>query len=611
MCGIAGIFSKNATEHGVVRKMVSRLVHRGPDSEGFWDSDVYKAGMRRLSILDCEGGDQPLFDESGQVVLFYNGEIYNSPSIRDELEKDGVRFRTNSDGEVICHLYRKYGRGVFARLDGMFAVALWDKKRETLLLARDFPGEKPLYISELSDGGIVFASEIPSLLASGLVSREIDTQSLWDYPSFLWIPEPATIYKSIRAIMPGEGLEISSKGKIAFEFKSDISTPSYAFKSDVEAVSSVRELISQAVQSRLLSDVPVGAFLSGGLDSSIVCKLASEKLKELRTFCIGFEDVPDPYHGYSDESQLAESYANQLGTQHTTIRVTANDFRELLPRFLMAAGQPYAVSSGLGVLAIARVAQSAGVKVLLSGDGADEAFGGYSWYSKIPDSFSNQSAKGVISRYLDGDESDFERLRRMAGYKHQLRAWAWHYYASEEEKKLLFHHEVESSSSLRLFDGERFEEPLDYLRNDRTFYFPNEMLSKVDRMTMAFSVEGRAPFAAPSVQKFAALLPWDQLIRNGQLKWVLRQAFSTKLPSDVVSRAKHGFNVPVDHWLKGDWSDLFDETFSSESPLSRLGLLSPNAYKHALNILHDPAKLSGHVLFSFVMLHLWMKENEN
>ena len=222
MCGIAGIFSKNGTEHRVVGKMVSRLIHRGPDSEGYWDSDVYKAGMRRLSILDCEGGDQPLYDESGQVVLFYNGEIYNSPSIRDELEKDGVRFRTNSDGEVICHLYRKYGRGVFARLDGMFAVALWDKQRETLLLARDFPGEKPLYISELSNGGIAFSSEIPSLLASGLVSREIDTQSLWDYPSFLWIPEPATIYKSIRAIMPGEGLEISSKGKIAFEFKSDI-----------------------------------------------------------------------------------------------------------------------------------------------------------------------------------------------------------------------------------------------------------------------------------------------------------------------------------------------------------------------------------------------------
>jgi asparagine synthase (glutamine-hydrolysing) len=611
MCGIAGIFSKSGVEHEIVGKMVSRLVHRGPDADGYWGSDLYKAGMRRLSILDCEGGNQPLFDESGQVVLFYNGEIYNSPSIRDELERDGVRFRTNSDGEVICHLYRKYGRGMFARLDGMFAVALWDKQNETLLLARDFPGEKPLYFSELANGGIAFSSEIPSLLASGQVSREIDTQSLWDYPSFLWVPEPATIYKSIRAIMPGEGLEISSKGKIAFEFKTEIATPNLPFQSDADAVASVREIVGQAAHSRLLSDVPVGAFLSGGLDSSIVCKLASEKLEELSTFCIGFEDVVDPYHGYSDESLLAEGYANQLGTRHTTIRVTASDFRELLPQFLSAAGQPYAVSSGLGILAIARVAQSKGVKVLLSGDGADEAFGGYSWYSKIPGSFSGQSANGVISRYLDGDESDSKRLRRMAGYKPQLRAWAWHYYASEEEKKLLFHRDVESRTSLRIFDEHKFEEPLDYLRHDRMFYFPNEMLSKVDRMTMAFSVEGRAPFAAPSVQKFAAQLPWEQLVRNGQLKWVLRQAFSTELPSGLVSRAKHGFNVPIDHWLKGEWSDLMDETFSDASPLSKLGLLSPNAYKHARNILHDPAKIAGHVLFSFVMLHLWMKENEN
>lgn len=611
MCGIAGILSKSGPKHATVEKMVTRLTHRGPDSEGYWGSGIYRAGMRRLSILDVAGGDQPLYDETGHIVLFYNGEIYNSPLLRSELEKEGVHFRTHSDGEVICHLYRKYGRDLFAMLDGMFAAALWDNEKQVLLLARDFPGEKPLYVSDLPDGGIAFASEIPSLLACGQVSRDLDIQSLWDYPSFLWVPEPATIYRSVRAILPGEGLEISSRGKVAFAFKDQIPVPDFPRTTDGEAISSVRQVVEQAVKSRLLSDVPVGAFLSGGLDSSIVCTLARRELNALHTFCVGFENVADPYHGYSDESSLAESYAAHLGTQHTTVRVSAQDFRDLLPRFMAAAGQPYAVSSGLGILAIARAAHSKGIKVLLSGDGADEAFGGYSWYPEIPASFSVRPANGDILRFLDKDGTVSEKIKRMASYSPQLRAWAWHYYASEREKASLFHEDIKAESSLRWFSDCKFEKPLDYLRHDRAFYFPNEMLSKVDRMTMAYSVEGRAPFAAPAVQKFAAQLPWEMLIRDGHLKWVLRQAFSTEMPPELISRPKHGFNVPIDHWLKGEWSDLFEETFSETSPLRRRGILGYGVSGYARKLLNDPRKLAGQVLFAFVILHLWMSENEN
>jgi asparagine synthase (glutamine-hydrolysing) len=565
--------------------------------------------MRRLSIVDVAGGAQPLYDETGRVVVLYNGEIYNYPQLRRELEGDGVRFRSHSDGEVICHLYRKHGRGAFERLDGMFAVALWDDDKQALLLARDFPGEKPLYYSRLRDGGIAFASEIPSLLECPVVSRELDTQALWDYPSFLWVPEPATIYRDVRVLPPGEGIEVSARGVSAFSFKEQIARAKDPVSTDEDAIAVTRATVREAVRSRLLSDVPLGAFLSSGLDSSIVCSLAREQLDELSTFCIGFEDVHDPYHGRSDESAAAAAYAEKLGTRHTTVRVTSSDFRELLPHFIKAAGQPYAVSSGLGILAIARQARAQGIKVLLSGDGADEAFGGYSWYPSIADGYRADPAppEGEVLRFLDRDGTVAERVQRVAGYPPRLRAWAWHYYASEAEKRSLFHEDIRAEDSLHCFGDTKFAEPLDYIRHDRAFYFHNEMLSKVDRMTMAFSVEGRAPFAAPAVQHHASRLTWDKLIRDGELKWVLRRAFSDLLPHEVVTRPKHGFNVPIDHWFREEWQDLLLDTFAADSPLRRLGLLRADAAEQAQRLLHDPRRVAGHVLFTFVMLRLWME----
>jgi asparagine synthase (glutamine-hydrolysing) len=611
MCGIAGVFSRSGADANVVRRMVERLIHRGPDSAGYWSSAVYSAGMRRLSIVDVVGGAQPLYDETGTIVLLYNGEIYNYPQLRRELERDGVRFRSHSDGEVICHLYRTYGRDVFQRLDGMFAVALWDDTKQSLLLARDFPGEKPLYYSRLRNGGVAFASEIPSLMACPEISRELDRQALWDYPTFLWVPEPATIYRDVRAVPPGEGLEVSAQGIRAFSFKEQIPRASDPVATDEDAIAVTRETVRAAVRSRLLADVPLGAFLSSGLDSSIVCSLAREQLAELSTFCVGFEDVDDPYHGRSDESAAAADFAEKLGTRHTTVRVSGRDFRNLLPRFIEAAGQPYAVSSGLGILAIARQARVQGIKVLLSGDGADEAFGGYSWYPSIPDAFRSRAepSNGEPLRFLDRDGTLTQRAQRVAGYAPRLRAWAWHYYASESEKASLFDPDVRAEDSLHCFDGAAFDEPLDYIRHDRAFYFHNEMLSKVDRMTMAFSVEGRAPFAAPAVQHHASRLSWDKLVRDGQLKWVLRRAFSAELPADVVARPKHGFNVPIDHWFREDWRDLLMDTFAADSPLRRAGFLRPDASDQALRLLNDPRRVAGHVLFTFVMLRLWMEAN--
>lgn len=614
MCGIAGYKTSGAVESSVIRRMVGALIHRGPDAEGYYSSGPYTAGMRRLKINDLKTGDQPLFNHDRSVILLYNGEIYNSPALRKELESKGYRFKTHSDGEVICHMYDEYGPALFEKLDGMFAAALWVEKERRLILARDIPGEKPLYFARLSEKDIVFSSELKSIKLFPGLGLELDYQSIWDLPTFLWIPEPHTIYKSINALMPGHMLIADDSGVAIRPYKNGFGSEGCAV-SDASFISETKKVVEDAVESRLLSDVPVGCFLSGGLDSSIVTTLAARRLDRLDTFTIGFEDLSDPYHGHADESHLAESYAKKLGTRHHTIKVTADTFLNLLDTFCLYADQPFAVSSGLGLLAIAKASKDAGIKVLLSGDGADEVFGGYSWYNYLP----LKNREGVLCA-AGGREVSFQnfgmdidkRLDILSGYPSQKRAWAWHYYASENEKGQIFSKDIfcDALSSLRFFEqfketGEWSEE--DYVKQDRQFYLPNEMLKKVDRMTMAYSIEGRAPFVAPAILSHADKLRYNHLVRDGSLKWVLRMAFEDLLPSDIINRPKHGFNVPIDHWLKGDWSFLVDEAFSQGSALSRHGFINKESGAVARRMLFDEERLNGHTIFAFIMLNKWLE----
>jgi asparagine synthase (glutamine-hydrolysing) len=343
--------------------------------------------------------------------------------------------------------------------------------------------------------------------------------------------------------------------------------------------------------------------------------LSAASLPGLSTFTIGFEDLHDPYHGRSDESALAEDTARRLRTDHHTIRVTAKEFRDLLPGFCFAADLPFGVSSGLGVMAVSKAARDRGVKVLLTGDGADEAFGGYSWYphlAELPPGSGNGGGNGNKTVSFQNFGLPLEdRLKALAGYDSPNRAWAWHYYAAEPEKASLFASEpfAEARSSLRHFQAYKAGpwSPRDYISQDQAFYFPNEMLCKADRMTMGCSVEGRIPFAAPAVQALAAQLPLSLLVSNGDLKWVLRKAFKGVLPPEVTSRPKHGFNVPIDHWLKNQWADLLEAAFAPSSALNRMGLLAPGADKAARNMLNDPARLNGHTLFCYVMLDMWLE----
>lgn len=613
MCGIAGYKIDQKFDSKIIKQMVEALVHRGPDSEGYHSEDGYTAGMRRLKINDLKSGDQPLFNEKGDIILFYNGEIYNSPSLRIALEERGHSFKTNCDGEVICHLYEEYGSAVFEHLDGMFAIALWDQQKKCLLLARDLAGEKPLYYAMLGEKGLTFSSEIKSLVLFPGLDLTLNRQAVWDMPSFQWIPEPATVYQNIQAIPRGHFLVADS---------TEINLKSYPNKfadhqialDDESVVAETRRIVEDSVKSRLLSDVPVGSFLSGGLDSSIVAAIASKNLDQLTTFCIAFEDISDPYHGKADESQDAAEFAGILGTVHHTIRVTAQDFRDLLPELCKYGDQPFSVSSGLGILAVARAARQEDIKVLLSGDGADEGFGGYSWYSHLGIDSMDAVPNGdqsTVSFQNFGMDID-ERLAILAGYSADKRAWAYHYYAAEEEKQELFNHEyfegiTDSHRFFREFKAGEKWKPIDFVRQDRQFYFPFEMMRKLDRLTMAYSVEGRVPFASPMVLNHVEKLKFNHLVRGNTLKWALREAFTDLLPPSITGRPKHGFNVPIDHWLKGEWADLLEETFSVNSALYKCGMIHQKSREIALKMVFDKNRLNGHSIFCLIILNLWLE----
>lgn len=620
MCGIAGYMMREPRPDAVLEAMVEALFHRGPDAAGYLLRPGFRAGMRRLSINDLPGGGQPLYNEDRSAALLYNGEIYNSPALRRDLEKHGHRFATRCDGEVICHLWEEEGEALFDRLDGMFAAALWIEPERKLILARDIPGEKPLYYAQLSETELAFASELKSLLRLDVLDRGLDAQALWDFPTFLWVPEPATGLRAVRALPRGHMLVADASGiRLRAYAGPHPLAADPAPLSDTEAVAETRKVVTRAVESRLLSDVPVGAFLSGGLDSSIVATLAAARLPRLSTFTIGFEDVADPYHGRADESPQAEALARRIGSEHHTIRVAADDFRAGLRDFCRYGDLPFSVSSGLGVLAVCGAARQAGIKVLLSGDGADECFGGYSWYAHL-DRLGPAPAPGPDP--LSGPEGDIsfqsvgltleERLRAMEACALPGRLWAWHYYASEADKARLLHPDVAAKvqSSLRHFPvgGDGPWTPRQTIAQDRGMYFPQEMLRKADRMSMARSVEARVPFAAPEVLALSGRLSYRQMVRGGELKWALRRAFEDVLPQEVVSRPKHGFNVPIDHWLRGQWADLVDECLGPGSRLAREGLVRKDAATAARALLADPQRLCGHTVFSLITLNIWLEE---
>ncbi|MGE4398774.1 MAG: asparagine synthase (glutamine-hydrolyzing) [Campylobacterales bacterium] len=573
MCGIFGVTGE--FERSKTKDVIASMGHRGPDGNGIKDFGGCLLAHVRLAIIDpLPEADQPFLSDDGLAAIVFNGEIYN---YKELISAYGLTVKTSSDTEVVLRLYEKFGVECARLLDGMFAFAIWDDKQKRLFAARDIAGEKPFYYAKLADS-FVFGSTTESILASGCMGNvRISRQAIWDFFSFLWVPQPNTIFEGIYALMPGHTLLIDGD---------EMRITPYSNKFDDDYKKNINEFVRQKVEKtiadRLMSDVPIGAFLSGGVDSSIVCAVAAESKKDFPTFSVGFEDDHDVYSGYADETKYAIQVSERLQTKHTAIRVGAKDFEELLDDFVLYADQPFAVVSGLGVLAVAKEAKNQGVKVLLSGDGADEIFGGYGWHIKV--------------RYSDQNAFSADKPK------------GWHYYVTETQKRSflskIFFDSCDSSTRLLVKDPLKAQ-PKEFLKHDMEFYLKNEMMTKLDRMTMAYGVEGRAAFVSPKLLGFADSVSYDELLPTEETKYLLKNAFSDMLPVDILSRPKHGFNPPIDYWMKNEWRGLLEDALSEQSYLYRLGIIDDGSVA-AFWDFFESERGGGTLGFCFVVLNKWL-----
>jgi len=577
MCGITGFWKRPSGAEGDLGTMTKTLVHRGPDEGGLFAEGPVGLGNRRLSILDLEGGRQPVYNEDGSLVVVYNGEIYNYPSLRRALEARGHRFSTSADTEILVHAYEEYGLEFMSHLRGMFAFALYDRHRRRLILARDPFGIKPLIYTELPQG-VFFASEIRALLALPFFPREPDLQALALYAAFNYIPAPFTAWKAARRLPPGHWMLIE-EGHIQF-VRSYVTWPSEPAPTTIdEAIARLQDTLAESVQAHLLADVPVGAFLSGGLDSSLVVALAQQSASQpLRTFTVSFPDWPT-----YDEARYARIVARALGTQHHEIPVTAHEIQEVLWASVQHLDEPFADSSLVNVALISKVAREQ-VKVVLSGDGGDEFFAGYNKYQglEMARRLRFLGKGGAWLAQLPWPERRGtkigERLRQMRKLLRLMRPEAFERYiratlATDLEawrQRLAPSAFPSPEDVLRpIWQEAQVRYPDDpvnrWLWSDVHFVLPYDMLRKVDTASMMHSLEVRVPFVDREVARLAFRLPGRWKLAGLQRKWILRQIARHLLPQEIIQRPKGGFGIPIGEWMRSELREMFAEYLRPEA----------------------------------------------
>jgi asparagine synthase (glutamine-hydrolysing) len=564
MCGICGIFdaSGRPVEQALLDRMTSAIRHRGPDGEGvFLDREV-GLGHRRLSIIDVEGGSQPIGNEDGSLQIVFNGEIYNFVELRQELEAFGHRFATRSDTEVIVHAYEQWGKDCVRRFNGMFAFALWDVSRRELFLARDHLGIKPLYYVDLGSR-VLFASEIKALLRDADCPREVDVEALADLFTFRYVPSPKTLFQGIRKLAPGHWMTLSQRGIEVKRFWNWVPCIRDQYREEA-LVEAYQDLLEDAVRLQLRSDVPLGLFLSSGIDSGVLLAIMSRhSSKPVQTFTIGFEGGEQ-----SNEVNDARALAEMFGAEHHFMMVTPDDYLTYYQKYLWDLEEPVGNETAAAFYFVSKIT-SEKVKVALTGQGADEPWGGYdrhlgaklsAYYSRMPRAVTDGIAS-VVTRI----PGRYERLKRSAealGESDVLSRFVKIYsFFSEDMREQLFggrlkdclrSHGYHSGDALRRLQGDvQHLDPLtQILYIDTRANLPDDLLMVGDKMSMANSLEARVPFLDYRLIEFIESLPPRMKINGRTGKYLHKKALGKWLPPEVIGRQKKGFSNPVDTWMR-------------------------------------------------------------
>lgn len=626
MCGICGIVKNNKqdVQESTLRSMNDAIIHRGPDDQGYWTGDGCGLAMRRLSIIDVAGGHQPITNEDGTIWVVFNGEIYNFKSIRDELTSKGHIFKTCSDTEVLVHLYEELGENMASKLNGIFAFALWDRKKQQLMLVRDRVGVKPLHYS-LTSEGLIFASEIKAILKNPSIRKSLDLISFNQYLTYEYIPAPRTIYAGIKKLMPGHML-IYKNGEVEEKeyWRLSFNKPDSKNLRLPEILENIEFLIADSISLQKISDVPLGVFLSGGVDSSLITYFLSKITKQkIQTFNVGFSEAS------FDESNYAKNVAKYLGTDHHELMFTPQHALETINDVSQLLDEPLADGSLIATHFLSKFTKQ-NVTVALSGDGGDELFGGYITY--IAHQIARFIPKGLgpslynLSKLLPvSDENisfDFKIKRFSAGLAYDVpqrhQVWMGSFDPSEKTSLLsnnmleLMQHpnlkDIENITfepivkALNNFDGDDYMNRILY--QDMLFYLGNNMFYKVDQASMNNSLEVRVPLLDHRLIEYVCSLPGNLKVKGLDLKYLLKTVTRKYLPENIVNYKKKGFGIPMAKWLKGPLMDMGNHYFDTER-IKKAGIFNPktvnNLWQDHLSNKADNRKY----LWTLLVFEMW------
>lgn len=618
MCGICGVYnggSQEAASPQLIDQMTHLIEHRGPDDSGAHLDGPLGLGFARLSIIDLSGGHQPMCNETGDVWIVFNGEIWNYKTLRQELLARGHAFRTNSDTETIVHAYEEYGVDCIARLHGMFGLAIWDGPRKRLLLARDKAGKKPLYYSIVDGGDIVFGSEIKSLLTHPRVKREANTQALTDFLSVRYVPAPATLFANIYKVLPGHWL-LYEDGKVHEECYWDYTFGPTEERPIADYLDGIRRHVYRSVEERMMADVPVGSMLSGGVDSSIISGIMSKLTDhKVKTFAVAF-DHPD----YS-ELPYARMVAEHFGTDHHELIVKSSDMTRYWPLLTWHRDEPVSEPSDIGVYLISKLARQH-VKVVLSGEGGDELFAGYpkyvvDWLAKyyhiLPPSVRNQVIMPTIER-LPYSMRKLKQAARNISAPAPQRWMNWFGIFNGKLKEDLLSPatqaaiDMDSSRQFRywLAKNPQRDDLSSMLYLDTKIWLPDNLLMKGDKMTMAASLEQRIPLLDYQLTEYAASIPSHLKIKDLKAKYMLKRAFADFLPEPILTRKKMGFNVPTGIWFREGQRDLISQLLLSERIRDR-GYFNNDFIAHMVREHVEGQTNYQAQIFTLASLELWFR----